>query len=130
LKKLRTELEAAIPDPATELNTIQLEKPPYLNACVQEGIRLSYGLATRHARVSPDKPMKYKEWTIPAGAAVSMTIVDVHHDENIYPNSRSFIPERWLDNPKTKEGKPLSRYFVPFGKGPRACLGVKYVSPI
>jgi cytochrome P450 len=130
LKKLQTELKAAIPDPTIEPDLPQLEKLPYLSACIQEGIRLSYGLAVRHARVSPDKATKYKEWTIPAGTPVSMTIVDVHHDEHIYPNSQSFIPERWLDNPKTEEGESLSRYFVSFGKGSRSCLGIKYVCSI
>lgn len=56
-----------------------------------------------------------------------MTIIDVHHDERIYPNSRSFIPERWLENPKTEYGTNLNRYFVAFGKGARSCLGIKYV---
>jgi cytochrome P450 len=130
LKKLQTELKAAIPDPTIEPDLPQLEKLPYLSACIQEGIRLSYGLAVRHARISQDKATKYKAWTIPAGTPVSMTIVDVHHDEHIYPNSRSFIPERWLDNPKTEEGESLSRYFVSFGKGSRSCIGIKYVSLI
>jgi cytochrome P450 len=71
--------------------------------------------------------MKYKDYLIPAGTPVSMTSVDVHHDERIYPNSRSFIPERWLDNPKTENGSNLNRYFVAFGKGARSCLGIKYV---
>jgi cytochrome P450 len=130
LKKLQTELKAAFPDPRIEPGLPQLEKLPYLSACIQEGIRLSYGLAARHARVSQDKATKYKEWRIPAGTPVSMTIVDVHHDEHIYPNSRSFVPERWLDNPKTKEGESLSRYFVSFGKGSRSCIGIKYVPSI
>ena len=127
LKKLQAELKAAIPDLSIESDLPQLEKLPYLSACIQEGIRLSYGLATRHARISPDKATKYKDWTIPAGTPVSMTIVDVHHDEHIYPDSRSFIPERWLDNPKTEEGESLSWYFVSFGKGSRSCIGIKYV---
>ena len=79
------------------------------------------------SRISPDKLTKYKDWVIPAGTPVSMTIIDVHHDEHVFPNSRSFIPERWLDNPKTKDGVNLNRYFVSFGKGARSCLGIKYV---
>jgi len=127
LKKLRAELEEAIPDPAAKLESIHLEKLPYLSACIQEAIRLSYGVSSRNPRISPDKPTKYKDWVIPAGTPVSMTIIDVHHDEHIFPNSRSYIPERWLDSPKTKDGHNLSRYFVAFGKGARSCLGIKYV---
>jgi len=125
LKKLRVELEAATPNVNAELDSLSLEKLPYLSACIQEGIRLSYGVSARNPRISPDKPTKYNDWVIPAGTPVSITTVDVHHDEHIYPNSRSFIPERWLHNPKTKEGGSLNSYFVAFGKGARSCLGIK-----
>jgi cytochrome P450 len=77
--------------------------------------------------VSPNKATKYKAWDIPAGTPVSMTIVDVHNDERVFPNSRAFVPERWLGNPKTENGSSLNRYFVAFGKGARSCLGIKYV---
>lgn len=40
----------------------------------------------------------------------------MHHDPAIFPESQSFIPERWLDNPKTSNGSALDRYFVSFGK--------------
>ena len=84
-------------------------------------------MSARNPRVSPDKPIKYKSWEIPAGTPVSMTIVDVHHDEANFPRSHSYIPERWLDNPKTENGSSLDRYFVSFGKDARSCLGIKYV---
>lgn len=125
--KLRAELKTAIPNPNAQLDWLQLEKLPYLSACIQEGIRLSYGVSARNPRVSPNKATKYKAWDIPAGTPVSMTIVDVHNDERVFPNSRAFVPERWLGNPKTENGSSLNRYFVAFGKGARSCLGIKYV---
>lgn len=125
LRKLHAELEKAIPDPARMPDSVALEKLPYLAACVKEGVRLSIGVSVRLPRVSPNKPIKYKEYTIPPGTPVSMTTLDVLRDEQIYPDSTSFVPERWLENPKTKYGDSLGRYFVPFGKGPRMCLGLK-----
>jgi cytochrome P450 len=125
LHLLYTELCAAIPDPSSIPNSLQLEKLPYLSACVQEGIRLSYGVSARNPRINPDGEMRYSDWVIPRGTPVSMTIVDVHHDERFFPNSRDFVPERWLGNPRTEEGGNLGRYFVAFGKGARSCLGIK-----
>ena len=125
LKTLRDELQQAIPNPSDVLDWQHLEKLPHLSACIQEALRLSYGITARHPRVSRQAALKYKEWSIPAGTPVSMTTVDVHHDENIYPDSQNYVPERWLHNPQTKDGSPLNRYFVTFGKDARSCLGIK-----
>ena len=123
-KKLRAELEDAIPDPATLLDWQHLEPLPYLSGCIKEGIRLAYGIASRLPRVSRSD-LKYKDWRIPAGTPVSMTIVDMNHDEEVFPQSHSFVPERWSNNPTTKDGQPLEKYFVGFGKGARSCIGLK-----
>ncbi|KAK7991193.1 hypothetical protein PG990_015473 [Apiospora arundinis] len=64
-KKLRAELEEAISDPSKIPNSSVLEQLPYLNACVKEGIRLSTGVSVRLPRVSPKKPIQYKDWVIP-----------------------------------------------------------------
>jgi cytochrome P450 len=53
-----------------------------------------------------------------------MTIPDVHHDESIFPDSRSFIPERWLNDPKTSDGVSLEKFMISFGRGTRSCPGM------
>lgn len=123
-KKLRAELEEAIPDPSTQVDWQVLEQLPYLTSCIKEGVRLAYGIASRLPRVARSD-LKYKDWTIPAGTPVSMTIVDMNHDEDVFPRSHSFEPDRWLSNPTTKDGQALERYFVGFGKGTRQCIGLK-----
>jgi len=55
-----------------------------------------------------------------------MSIPDLSHDGSIFPDSHAFVPERWLAAP---QNPPLERYMVSFGRGTRACLGIKYVSP-
>ena len=124
LKKLRTELIEAIPDasylPAYDWS--KLEVLPYLSGVVREGIRLAYGIASRIPRV-PHKDLIYNDYTIPAGTTVSMTIVDMNHNEEVYPESFDFVPERWIDPPKIN-GNSIEKYFVGFGKGARSCIGL------
>ncbi|GAP90688.2 putative cytochrome P450 [Rosellinia necatrix] len=124
LKKLQAELKMAIPDPTVIPDSLHLERLPYLTGCVREGVRMSTGVSVRLPRVSRDKPMQYKDWVIPAGTPVSMTTLDVLNDDEIFQKPHTFVPERWLDNPKTRDGEHITRYFVPFGKGPRMCIGI------
>lgn len=123
-EKLRKELESAIPDPSGPLNWTELEKLPYLTGCVRESVRMSYAVTTRNPRLF-SKSMTYKAWEIPARTPISMTIVGVNDDEEIFPQARKFKPERWIGNPKAPDGSSLERYFVGFGKGTRSCLGIK-----
>jgi cytochrome P450 len=93
--KLRKELQVAIPDrKLTPVDWLQLEKLPYLNGCVHEALRPSYGVTTRSPRLQPEGEIKYKHWNIPRNTPVSMTNVDICHDEDIFPDSNFFVPER------------------------------------
>ena len=124
LTDLKRELKIAVPNQNAHVPLPKLESLPYLTAIIQEALRLSYGVSSRLQRISPDKPLQYtdstthRSWMIPKGTPVSMTSVLIHHDEDIFPESHSFRPERWIENPG------LTRYLVAFSKGSRQCLGI------
>ncbi|KAF2176548.1 cytochrome P450 [Zopfia rhizophila CBS 207.26] len=101
-----------------ELEWHKLEALPYLNGCVHEAVRLAHGVSTRSPRPAPDTDLKYGDWVIPKNTPVSMTNVDVLMNAKIFPKPKEFVPERWIENPG------LERYFVPFSKGSRQCLGI------
>jgi cytochrome P450 len=124
LRTLKTELEAAIPDPTQRPNWKDLEKLPFLRGVVQEALRLSYGSSARLPRIAPVNVLSVRDdargvtWDIPPGTPIGMSAFQIHHDESIFPDSNSFLPERWADNPE------LDRYMVSFTKGSRSCLGI------
>ncbi|KAJ5860070.1 cytochrome P450 [Penicillium soppii] len=99
----------------------QMERVPYLTACIKEGLRLAAGSLNRFPRVSPDAELSFKDWTIPKGTAVSMTPYWIHMDPEVFPDPGSFNPSRWLADPAKLA--TMHRHFVPFSKGSRACLG-------
>ncbi|CAG8196161.1 unnamed protein product [Penicillium salamii] len=122
LEKLRVELRTVLETPQSRASWSDLEKLPYLTGVVNEGLRLSHGMTLRLARVSPNEPMFYKDWTIPAGTPVSQSNYFVHMDATLFPEPKKFDPERWVR--AADNGEYLSRYIVSFTKGSRQCLGM------
>lgn len=118
-----------------------LEKLPYLSSVIHEGLRLSYGVASRTSRIATEEDLVYRgdwfpkgsrspvkaEYVLPRGYAIGMSNVITHHDEGVFPESHSFIPQRWLDE-DNQHRKQLDRALLSFGKGSRACVGMKYVT--
>jgi cytochrome P450 len=62
-------------------------------------------------------PWRLGEYGIPADTAVAVSILLLHHREDVYPDPFAFRPERWLDR------KPGTYEWLPFGGGTRRCLG-------
>ncbi|KAI1745268.1 cytochrome protein [Xylaria scruposa] len=122
--RLRDELFTAIPDPEKIPSWELLQQLPFLTACIEESLRLSYGVAQRSPRLH-DHDITYGDFVIPKGTIISMSNYDVSHDETIFPNSFEYRPERWLGNPRSSDGRRLSRYMVSFGRGTRSCLGMQ-----
>ena len=62
-------------------------------------------------------PWRLGEYVVPAGSALAVSILLLHHREDLYPDPFAFRPERWL-------GRKPGRYeWIPFGGGTRRCLG-------
>lgn len=47
----------------------------------------------------------------------------IHHDEQYYPNPNKFDPDRFTEENRRK----IPDYaYIPFGEGPRLCVGIKF----
>jgi cytochrome P450 family 135 len=63
-------------------------------------------------------PWRLGQYAVPPDTPVTMSILLVHHREDLYPEPFEFRPERWLDG-----RKPGTYEWIPFGGGIRRCLG-------
>ncbi|HET9163833.1 MAG TPA: cytochrome P450 [Solirubrobacterales bacterium] len=63
-------------------------------------------------------PWRLGQYAVPAETPVTMSILLVHHREDLYPEPFEFRPERWLGG-----RKPGTYEWIPFGGGIRRCLG-------
>ncbi|KAI9721628.1 MAG: hypothetical protein M1828_005119 [Chrysothrix sp. TS-e1954] len=123
--KLVQELAGLQHSSDSPLSLLELEKLPYLQAIIKEGLRLSYGVMHRLPHCFPDKTIQYKEWIIPAGTPVGMSSYMMHNEASVYERPQVFRPERWLESTNPL----MEKYLVPFSRGSRRCLGMHKVLP-
>ncbi|KAI1122102.1 cytochrome P450 [Nemania abortiva] len=125
LARLKEELATAVPDAKSIPSFAQVDSLPYLNAVLQEVIRLHPGVMNRQMRVPVDQPVVYmdklgsgREYVVPPGFLVSMSPLCMHMNPDVFHDPYKFEPQRWIDNPK------LTRAFLGFSRGTRSCLGM------
>ncbi len=87
----------------------------HVEAAIIEGMRSRPVIPIIGRRVAV--PWRLGEYVVPAGQGVSISILLVHHREDLYPDPFSYRLERWLGN------SPGTYEWLPFGGGTRRCLG-------
>ncbi|KAF7858483.1 hypothetical protein EAF04_009083 [Stromatinia cepivora] len=128
LARLSKELRDA---DAINLPWFALEKLPYLNATITEALRLSYGVTARAPRIAPDENLIYRgqfhgrkiQFIIPSGTPMGMSNVINHHNEDVFPDSDKFMPERWLGLDEAQRRRMESN-LTSFSRGSRQCLAM------
>ncbi|OHE93162.1 hypothetical protein CORC01_11574 [Colletotrichum orchidophilum] len=95
-------------------------KLPYLTAVIKEILRLGSPVPGIIPRRVPAGGASVAGHYLPEGTTVSQAVRTVHDNPELYSEPEKFIPERWLG----KAGWELEKYFVPFSKGPRGCIGL------
>ncbi|OGM50080.1 hypothetical protein ABOM_001246 [Aspergillus bombycis] len=100
-----------------EINATEAQRLPYLQAVINEGLRLcppgSHGLG----RISGG--FEVHDTYIPPGVELYTSLWTVTHRPEYFSNPMEFLPERWLDANST-DRKEASQ---PFLFGPWDCLG-------
>ena len=91
-------------------------KSALLDQVIKESLRLYPPIHIGNRRVA--KEMEFSEGNVPAEQRMFYSIYLTHRDPEIWENAEDFCPERFARGRKTP---PFS--YVPFGGGPRACIG-------
>jgi cytochrome P450 len=86
-----------------------------IEATIHEGMRSRPVIPVIGRRVTV--PWQLGEFGVEADTPVLMSILLVHHREDVYPDPFAFRPERFLGR------KPGTYEWIPFGGGIRRCLG-------
>lgn len=111
--RLLKELDTLAPDS----EAIAIARLPYLTAVCQETLRIYPVAFICSPRVVKSSPFQLMSYQFQPGTALVPCIYLTHHREDLYPESKQFKPERFLE-------RQFSAYeYLPFGGGNRHCIG-------
>lgn len=118
-QKLRDEIKTGIDENDGKLTYDLLFSFKFLDMVMNETLRkYPPGFINRFSK--KDFKIPGTEMIIPANTDININIFSIHRDPEYYPDPGKFDPERFKpENIKNRE--PLS--YIPFGGGPRKCIG-------
>ncbi|XP_018788367.1 PREDICTED: probable cytochrome P450 12e1, mitochondrial [Bactrocera latifrons] len=126
-QKLFEELKSILPNKDSRLTIENMQNLPYLRACIKEGIRY-HPLILGTLRSLPTDVV-LSGYRIPAGIDIMISSNLLLRNEEFVKEPNKFIPERWLRNDTEGKEYYIDNPFVylPFGFGPRSCVGKRIV---
>jgi cytochrome P450 len=103
----------------SELDASAGKHPHLLDEVIKEALRLYPPIHMGNRVVT--EPVEFDGTTVPSGERIIYSIYLTHRDGKIWEKPDEFCPERFEHGRKTP---PMS--YVPFGGGPRACIGAAF----
>lgn len=96
----------------------QLNKLPLLERAIKESMRV-LGPAVHNTRINI-RPATFGDYELPRGSNLVFSHFVTHRVADVYPEPNRFLPSRWETiNPSPYE-------YLPFGAGPRMCIGAAF----
>lgn len=121
MRELVEELDAVLADAPVTVD--QLAALPRLDRVVKESMRLLPATAFLFFRRAVE-PFSLGGHALPAGAITMHSALVTHRLPDLYPEPRRFLPDRW------KDLTPAPYAYLPFGAGPRTCIGATFAAQV
>lgn len=113
MSQLHTELQENLggKSPTPE----QIENLPVLDRVLRESMRILP--ASAYSQRVAAEPVDLGPFRLNPGNAVIFSQFITHHMPSLFPQPEKFLPDRWLT------ANPSPYAYLPFGAGPRMCIG-------
>lgn len=123
-KKLLNEINESLEANNGEFTYDSVTKMKYLDMVVSETTRKWPAAIFLDRKCTVPFTLKSgdKEVHIPKDTAIMFPVLGFHNDRKYYPEPRKFDPERFGED----KDKLVPGTFLPFGIGPRNCIGMRF----
>ncbi|XP_025990773.2 cytochrome P450 4C1 [Solenopsis invicta] len=120
-EKVHEELEEVFGDSEAPATVKQLPLLKYLDRVIKETLRIFPSANVISRELVED--VKLDDHILPKDHEVSVPIVLVHRNPEVWPDPLKFDPDRFLPE-NSKDRNPYA--YVPFSAGPRNCVGMRF----
>ncbi|XP_015119349.1 cytochrome P450 6k1-like [Diachasma alloeum] len=91
----------------------------YLDQCFAEGLRLHPPVPTIDRVTRGEYKIPGTDIILESGTPIYISLYGLHDDPRFFEDAESFKPERF------EKGEEIPTAYMPFGLGPRQCIGMK-----
>ncbi|XP_039434443.1 probable cytochrome P450 6a13 [Culex pipiens pallens] len=95
----------------------------YFDQCINETLRKYPTLPILERQTFKDYQIPDSDVIIQKGVRIQIPVYAIQHDERYYPDPDRFDPDRF--NPEQAANRHIGA-FLPFGEGPRVCIGQRF----
>lgn len=121
--KVREEINRVLQKHDNKITYEAIMEMEYLEKVVSETLRKHPPVSLLPRVCNKDYKIENSDLVIKSGLRITIPVISIHMDPEYYPNPDKFDPERFSEENKAK--RPAFT-FMPFGEGPRTCIGLRF----
>nr|QZM07458.1 cytochrome P450 monooxygenase CYP9EK4 [Lasioderma serricorne] len=127
-EKLQEEIDGVLERTKGNVTYEDITKMKYLDQVLSETLRMwtpgfqTDRLCTKDYLIKPSKPEE-KSYLVRKGDLIIIPTVGIHYDPKYFENPEKFNPDRFNDENKNNI---IPGSYLPFGVGPRNCIGSRF----
>jgi cytochrome P450 len=121
LARARAEVDSVLTTGVEPPTSEQLGRLSYLDLVFKEALRMFPPIHVGNRNTAEE--VTIAGYRVPAGTRVMYSIYLSHRDKDLWPDPELFRPERF-ERGQDEKRQPLT--YVPFGGGPRNCIGAAF----
>ncbi|XP_030765600.1 probable cytochrome P450 6a14 isoform X1 [Sitophilus oryzae] len=121
--KLREEIREVLQRHNGKMSYDALQEMIYCESVIKETLRMYPPLAILPRTCTKNYKIPNSDVVIEKGTSLKIPVWGIHNDPDYFPNPTEFNPDRFSPENKHK----INPYtYIPFGDGPRQCLGLRF----
>lgn len=122
-QKVHEEIDNAFEESDGKMSYDVVFNMKYLDMVMSEAMRIHPSIGYLQRKCTKDTVLPNGNIRVEKGTNIFNALYELHHDPKYYPDPWKFDPERFS---KENKGPMMDMTYMPFGKGGRICIGMRY----